>query len=371
MTKYHPDRKHNQREKGFVLFTMSIAAIALFAIMGLAVDVGRMYITKNEAQSFADAGAIRAALKINGTAPGITTAAQVVASNASNQYNLGTSSFTAAQVTVQYSTTAAGPWVTDVTAQAAPANLLFARVTVTPPVSLYFLAIVVPQTSTVVPATAVAGQIVQNTYSQGLFPFSPITIAAGAPNFGYVAGLTYTFRRGNGPLTCTGEIGANAAAFTTAESARGNANAGYWSTLGNSNSLIKKQIINDLMGDPVTIGDALPVVSGNRQAEFANGGNPGAVPERVSQDTNPTAATYAEYIASGTGNGRRLVGVPVSSPTGVPANVVVGYAEFFLTNVYPGNGTQNYCAEYVGPWTQDTTTQGGGAAGGYKVRLVQ
>jgi len=89
MPKYHSDRKHNQREKGFVLFTMSIAAIALFAIMGLAVDVGRMYITKNEAQSFADAGAIRAALKINGTSSGISTAAQIVASNSATSTTSG------------------------------------------------------------------------------------------------------------------------------------------------------------------------------------------------------------------------------------------------------------------------------------------
>jgi len=103
-----------------------------------------------------------------------------------------------------------------------------------------------------------------------------MTINAADPNFGYVAGLTYSFRRGNGALSCTGEIGANAAAYTTAEAARGNSNAGYWSTLGNSNNVIKQQIINDLQGSAVTIGDALPVVSGNRQAEFANGGNPGA-----------------------------------------------------------------------------------------------
>jgi hypothetical protein len=61
--------------------------------------------------------------------------------------------------------------------------------------------------------------------------------------------------------------------------------------------------------------------------------------------------------------------MPISDP--FDNNVVVGYAEFFLTNVYPGSGNENYCAEYVGPWTQDTTTQGGGPAGGYKVRLVQ
>ena len=370
INQYHSGRKHT-REKGVVLLTMSVAAVGLFAVMGLAVDIGRMYITKNEAQSFADAGAISAALKLDGSSAGITSVAQLVASNAKNQYNLGTSSFTAAQVTVQYSTASTGAaWVSDTAAQTTPANLMYAKVSVTPPVSLYFLPIVVPGTVTTVPATTVAGQVAQTSFSQGLFPFSPMTINAADPNFGYTAGLTYTLRFGSGGVTCSGETG-NAAAYTAADNARGSSNHGYWSTLGNSNSIMSLQILNNLQGSSVTLGDALPVAPGNRQAEFADGGNPGAVPIRVSQDINTAATTYAAYKASGTGNGRRLVGVPVSDPLGTPANKVVGFAEFFLTNTYPLTGSENYCAEYVGPWTQDSITQGAGGPGAYKVRLVQ
>jgi len=47
---------------GFVLVTMAMAAIALIAALGLAVDVGRMFIAKNETQTYCDSAALAAAL---------------------------------------------------------------------------------------------------------------------------------------------------------------------------------------------------------------------------------------------------------------------------------------------------------------------
>jgi Flp pilus assembly protein TadG len=350
---------------------MSIAAIALFAMMGLAVDIGRMYITKNEAQSFADAGAIMAALKLNGSSSGIMTAAQVIANNP-NRWELGTTPFRASEVTVEYAGAANSTnWITDTAALSSPVGLLFARVKVNPPVSLYFLAIVVPQTTTVVPATAIAGQIRQTTYSQGLFPFSPVTIAgAAAPDFGFVAGMQYALRSGTGAVTCSGEVD-NAAAYQAVNRARGSANRGFWSTLESSGIVIRNQIGNDLQGGPISIGQELPVVEGDRQSVFTAGVNPGAVPTRVLQDTDRTSTSFAQYQATARGNGRRIVGVPIGDPYAKPPNRVVGFAEFFLVNVYPAGGSESYCAEYVGPWVQGTTTRGAGAAGGYKVRLIQ
>ena len=51
--------KHS-RERGFTLVASAICVVALFGAAGLAVDIGRMYITKNEAQSYADAAAVSA-----------------------------------------------------------------------------------------------------------------------------------------------------------------------------------------------------------------------------------------------------------------------------------------------------------------------
>ena len=49
-------------------------AVALFGAAGLAIDIGRMYITKTEAQSYADAAAVSAVIKLNGTAAGLIAA---------------------------------------------------------------------------------------------------------------------------------------------------------------------------------------------------------------------------------------------------------------------------------------------------------
>ena len=51
-------KRSRRRERGFVLVLLAGASVVLFACLGLAVDVGRMYIAKNEAQSYADAAAL-------------------------------------------------------------------------------------------------------------------------------------------------------------------------------------------------------------------------------------------------------------------------------------------------------------------------
>src|SRR5437867_1199364 len=50
--------ERHTNKKGFTLLACAVCAVALLGTAGLAVDVGRMYITKNEAQSYADAAAV-------------------------------------------------------------------------------------------------------------------------------------------------------------------------------------------------------------------------------------------------------------------------------------------------------------------------
>ena len=92
---------------------------------------------------------------------------------------------------------------------------------------------------------------------------------------------------------------------------------------------------------------------------------------RVNQDTDNTSATFAEYQASDTGNGRRLVGVPIT--TWFPEYRVIGFAAFFrlLPSEYPQSGNKSFCAEYVGPYVQGSWHPGAGGPGAYVVRLVR
>lgn len=71
---------------------MSITMLLLLAMMGLAFDVGRIYIARNEAQVFTDAAAMAAASKLNGTKAGLDSARAAVA-NVPMRWNLGTQEF--------------------------------------------------------------------------------------------------------------------------------------------------------------------------------------------------------------------------------------------------------------------------------------
>src|SRR5260370_25022933 len=61
-----------QGERGFVLIPMAIISVALIGVLGMAVDVGRAFIAKNETQAFCDAASMAAVLKLDGTSTGIS-----------------------------------------------------------------------------------------------------------------------------------------------------------------------------------------------------------------------------------------------------------------------------------------------------------
>ena len=67
----------NYRSKrGFVLIVTCMVLVILMAVAGLGIDIGRMYLIKNELQAFADAAALTAALRLDGTDQGIQGARQ-------------------------------------------------------------------------------------------------------------------------------------------------------------------------------------------------------------------------------------------------------------------------------------------------------
>src|SRR5258708_15828022 len=82
-------RHMRTRQRGYVLLTMGASAVVLFGVLGMAVDIGRMFIGKSEVQAFSDSAALAAALDLDGTTTGITAAKAAVAANA-NQWNFDT-----------------------------------------------------------------------------------------------------------------------------------------------------------------------------------------------------------------------------------------------------------------------------------------
>src|SRR5712691_2254824 len=80
------------RERGFVLIAMSASMFLLLAVIGMAFDLGRVYITRNEAQVFTDAASMAAASQLDGTAAGLERARAAVAA-LPDRWNLGTEDF--------------------------------------------------------------------------------------------------------------------------------------------------------------------------------------------------------------------------------------------------------------------------------------
>ena len=368
-------------ERGFVLVTMAVSTVALFAALGLAVDVGRLFIAKSETQAFCDSAALGAALKLDGSADGITAAQNAVANN-SNVWNLDSTQVT--NYTVDFATSASGPWSTS----PSPASgYIYARVQATVPLNLFFIPVVVPQQVQNVGSLSVAGQIQYNgNFPVGLGPFTAVGPNPNDPNFGLVPGQQYDIqwpayngsRGGCGPSNpdhcfvkppCSGE---SQTAMSEVVNQWGASINGYWGS--NSNSTIDQEVLDVQQLQAVSAGSDITMSTGNKNAIAT------ALDTRVNEDGDLLDNTPSTYLASSTANLRRLLAVPVVTPTvvnGSAVGYVLGYAAFLLmsngnpSNYYAaGSGNDPFCAVYVGGYTLGGTS-GSGSAGFYQVKLVQ
>jgi Flp pilus assembly protein TadG len=345
-------------KRGFTLITTGACAIAMLGMLGLAVDLGRVYVAKNEMQAYTDSASLAAAVELDGTAAGISRAQSAVASN-TNRWNLGSATFSGTQT--QFGTNVTGPW------QSSPSpttNVRFVRVRASGTLSLLFLPAVSSTTSSNVSAVSVAGQVVKQNFNEGLFPFSPLAHTSTPPDFGYTPGQWYTLRWGSNPRVnvnvCEGD---NAQPWVDQAKAGSSSERGYIEET--SSAIIRMAIEQDYMSNTLTVGQPVNMTGGNKQTQRDS------IVNRINQDTDPASTSYAQYEAAGTGNGRRLVVVAINNAD--PNYIVLGFHLFFLLqpSEYDSGGNKPFCAEYVGPYVQGSQHKGAGGAGAYVVRLVQ
>jgi len=401
-TRRRVERRSNSGEKGFVLIACAVCAVVLFGMAGLAIDLGRMYITKNEAQTFADSAAIYAAQQLDGTTAGLANADNAVATNP-NAWNFGTTAFTG--TITEYSADGVTNWQTSSKVSAAQAvNIAYVRVTpVVNNVALFFLPVTGTGTTATVKAQAIGGQVLLGAApsmscmgcSSGapvLFPYSPIAnvdatsssqlqpVSMGDP-FGFTPGTQYDLKwpasasvgtPGNNKVPCAGD---NNTQMVNRES-------GASSRLGeivlNSASAISNDImtLDDAVGVSVSIDQSVNPTTGDKNKEVK------ALNDRAAQDMDSTSPSYESY----NGNGRRLITVIVNNgyanSAGVPyppnqQAIGLGYAQFLLlpAGSYTQNGGSNnpWCAIYVGPSPSNATPRsgGGGANRGRGVGVVR
>lgn len=384
----------SRKQRGVVLVMMTLAAIALFGALGLAVDIGRMFITKNEIQQFCDSAALAAAQALNGTSAGISNAQNAV-TNSTNSWNLGTSAISSP--TVKFGTTSTGPWDPN---PASPAGYMYAQVTASVSLPLYFIPVVVGTNAQNVNSTAIAGQVpymppanpgVNPLFTQGLAPYSAVSTNTTGPGFGLVVGSSYDIqwpqyngsRAGCSPgdpskcfnsSPCSGDSKASQAAVVQNW---GPNTSGYWGST--SNSTIEQEILDLVQLEAVDVGTNIASSLGNG----TKASEAGYLDERASEDTNTTDNNVSEYLTS-THNGRRLIPVPIVDPVDSTHTNVIGYGVFLLLANGPGqsnyytrttNGNDPFCAIYAGTYTVGSINPGvggtSGSTGAYRIKLVQ
>jgi Flp pilus assembly protein TadG len=380
-----------KHERGFTLVMVTFCAFALFGILGLAFDVGRMFITKNEAMGYADAAAVAAARELDGTLFGGQNA-RSAALQAWGRWNFSNASF--ASPVVEFSTSKDGPW------SATPAswsNVGFARVTASVTnIALYFLPVAGTAVNGQAASLAVAGQI--PAIPKAIFPYSPIVhvdnafthadVSAIDPNYGFVVGGKYTLRWGNDPEKqyCPDDAG-----YQQKEDAAGNsAWRGY--ITNHAASVIYDEITSDLMDRTVQPVIDQVVFQGNG----AKGSESNGMSDRILQDPDHFTTEYfgndsnsylwrQQHSYTPYGNNRRVVTVMVNTgfadKNGTPYTtsqqyIGVGYAQFFLYDLnYDASGNATYCGEYIGnnpcEGCKGGTARPGDGAAAYVIRLVQ
>lgn len=328
--------------------------------LGLAVDVGRLYIVKSESQAFADSAAVDAALQLDGKTSGLNDARAVVAANL-NRANLGESVISG--VVPEFATSAAGPWYPN---PSPPSNYVMVRVVPTVNVQMLFMPLIAPGWSRPVSSRAIAGQVLKTTFKEGLFPFSPYAHDPNAqPDLGLVLGRSYTLRWPANPrLTGNSNVcpGDRVQSVVDISNAAGGSERGYIEST--SADLIRQTIINDYQSVTRVVGDLVDMTGGAKQSQLES------LQTRILQDSDATASNFSSYR----GNGRRIVAVPINDG-GTPLgsnNRIVGIRAFFLSaaSEYGVGGGQAWCAEYIGAYVQGSRKPGAGNPGSYAVRLV-
>jgi Flp pilus assembly protein TadG len=335
------------KRDGFSLLLAACCLTVMVGMFGLTVDLGRMYVVKSEVQAFADAAALAAALRLNGTNSGISSANAIGLSGpGTNRWNFNTQTVPSNSVTLAFATTKEGPWqAADATGTGA--GYRFARVNVAANLPVYFIRILqgVGATQTV-NAIAIAGQAAEPNPGKWTDPFSPDALNRTDPNFGFSLTRLYTLvwppnGHRSASEACPGDW---AAGYTGQRS--DNSDRGYIQLnldASNGNPGLEAAILSHYYGPnlpTIQIGDQIDTIPGQRNSLEQE--VTGALAQRATRDTDSTSTTYAEYAATQSGNGSRLVRVPINW-----AGQVIGFATFFLPKQPCDSRGWPCCAEFV------------------------
>src|SRR4030095_16013935 len=122
----HPERQ-KKNERGSIIIMTAIFMLLLFLMLGLCIDVSRIYMVRTELQNAADAAALTGARELNSGTTGIDSAVTKATSSANT---VGFAKLGISIVTVQFAVAPDGPYLTATQAKqpATVAQIKFVRV---------------------------------------------------------------------------------------------------------------------------------------------------------------------------------------------------------------------------------------------------
>lgn len=127
--------KFKSRQQGAVVIIVALSLVVLIGMLGLVLDLGRLYVAKTDLQNAADAAALSGASQLDGTAARICCdpdsaigMAKETASLNSFYSNTGKDAVTISEADVEFGDTKDGPWFGYLAAKDDPANKFFIKV---------------------------------------------------------------------------------------------------------------------------------------------------------------------------------------------------------------------------------------------------
>lgn len=108
---------------GIVMIIIGVSFIAMSGLLGIAMDLGDLYIHKTEFQSAADAAANVGARQMNGQESGLYAAASRAVLAADSLLSVAS-----CQIEIHFGTTRDGPWSNLTAARAHPGDMRYIRV---------------------------------------------------------------------------------------------------------------------------------------------------------------------------------------------------------------------------------------------------
>jgi Flp pilus assembly protein TadG len=322
-----------KNEKGAVLFILAAGLVTFLLFAGLAIDLSMLYNVKTDLQNAMDASALAGAAQLDGTTNGVDQAV-TKALSMTNKYHFNNTPVGLTASDVTFSATRDSGYVSQATAAASPASIRFVRVETRKTMDLAFMKISGVSTHDV-SAFAVAGKSPPiNTVCDGLLPLAP----PGGPG-AYVVGLSY-------PLQFVGPaqpVGSNNTYLLL-----------NFTPLKSSGDDPVRDLLEGGSAGCIGIGDSYVWMQGVTP-EVAQQAVQLGLNNRFNSDTDlREGISHINY----TGNGRRVLPIPLVSKTPPPIFTPIANSSdplyiydivcFFMQYRVPSLPTADVAGEFIG-----------------------